>query len=232
MEIALPLNYAEAPDVDRRGISCTSKGLTLAGVSLLRRTQAGLAPRPAGEIGILMKRAYGLAVDPAKLTPRLEVIAHALNGGDLGRAMVAAVQLRLPALSEKGAANIARADSALAKYDPGEPRDARGRWTTSGGSRQDSARAPQSTSGVGLGALKPILVSNTGVANSNLAEHVCEVAGRHCEITALQDKSGRTRYFSLCAAAEATCKTVLLASRLRPDQELGVIFLTRLLSEL
>jgi hypothetical protein len=48
--------------------------------------------------------------------------------------MIAAVFLRLPDLDSDGADGIAKVDALLQKYDPNEPRDRRGRWTTSGDS--------------------------------------------------------------------------------------------------
>lgn len=114
------------------GLSCNAQGLWLAGRPLLRRTISGYAPRPADEIAALTKCAYGRDMDPEGLVAGLRVIAEALDRGDLGRAMVGAVHLRLPALDENGAARIAIADDTLAKFDPNEPRDALGRWTNGG----------------------------------------------------------------------------------------------------
>ena len=122
------------------GLSCTFEGVSLAGVPLLLRTIGGLTPRPMAEIAVLMKSAYGHDIGPSRPYPGLEVVARALNRGDIGRAMVAAIHLRLPDLDEEGAAKIVCADEALKKYDPNEPRDERGRWTSGGGS--PSVRAP------------------------------------------------------------------------------------------
>jgi hypothetical protein len=122
-----------------RGLCCTSKGVSLAGVALLCETRAGWVPRAADEIRVLMKVAYGHEGAPAALTPGLDVIAKALNNNDLGRAMIAALHLRLPELSWADASRIARVDQALAKYDPNEPRDERGRWTIDGATRRNAA---------------------------------------------------------------------------------------------
>jgi hypothetical protein len=126
------------------GLSCTPEGVFLAGVPLLCGTVEGLAPRPMDELAVLMKSAYGHDVDPARSYPGLDVIAKALNRGDLGRAMVAAIHLRLPRLNPASAAHIAFADDALSKFDPHEPRDERGRWTSGGGSPANSAAKPAS----------------------------------------------------------------------------------------
>lgn len=114
------------------GLSCTSRGLSLAGVPLLTKTEAGFAPRPAPEIASLVKAAYGLNDDPARLQSSLRVIAEALNRGDLVRASIAAVQSQTPELSWEAAARIANADLVLSKNDPEEPRDWHGRWTSEG----------------------------------------------------------------------------------------------------
>jgi hypothetical protein len=124
------------------GLSCTAEGVSLAGVPLLRKTIAGLAPRPMDELAVLIKSAYGHDVDPTRPYPGLDVIAQALNKGDIGRAMVAAIHLRLPDLNEEGAAQIACAEEALNKYDPNELRDERGRWTTGGGSVPNNSAKP------------------------------------------------------------------------------------------
>lgn len=133
------------------GLNCEESGVSLAGVALLRKTDAGLAPRPAHEIEALIKGAYGRDADVIRLESGLRVASEALNRGDIGRAMIATVLLRLPDLSGDGAAGIARADDVLAKYDPDEPRDWRGRWTAgdAGSAKPQPSRNPVSTSPVG-----------------------------------------------------------------------------------
>jgi hypothetical protein len=114
-------------------MTCGAEGVALAGVPLLHKTVAGFEPRSIVEIQTLMREAYGF--DPAssaRLRSGLNVVAMALNDGDIGRAMVAAVHLRLSELSSGGGARLAQANQALVKYDPNEPRDAHGRWTSGG----------------------------------------------------------------------------------------------------
>ena len=120
------------------GLSCSHAGVSLAGVPLLRRTQAGFVPRPASEIASLPKAAYG--ADPTGLQSRIGTIAEALNRGDFAFAAIAAVQTRTPELSAPAAARLVNVDKELAKYDPDEPRDWHGRWTTA-----DAAPAPAAT---------------------------------------------------------------------------------------
>jgi hypothetical protein len=123
------------------GLSCTPTGVSLAGVPLLRRTKAGLVPRHTSEIASLLRSAYG--EDPTGLQSRLGVIAEALNTGDFATAMIAAVHTRTPELSPEAALRLAHADADLAKYgyNPNEPRDWQGRWTS------DGAASPISTVG-------------------------------------------------------------------------------------
>jgi hypothetical protein len=125
--------------------------MSLAGVPLLMRTVTGFAARPRGEIGALMKAAYGDRTNHASVSPGLDIVADALNRGDLGRAMVGAVRMRLPELSWDRAVRIARVHEALGKYNfnPGEPRDSRGRWTagaartaTGGGGASSAPSSP------------------------------------------------------------------------------------------
>jgi hypothetical protein len=226
------------------GLACTTEGLSLAGTPLLRRTPDGWTARSASEIGRLLKAAYGSTFD-ADLSSGLEVVARALNSGDVGRAMVASVLLKLPNLSWESAGRLIQVDEALAKYSPNEPRDRRGRWTRTGNGGVSSrptrpkrrltasrrAVTPHTASDrplhpaalEGDGGAKFIPVSNVGAANDNMAVRVCLAASRQCQISALQDKS-RTPYFAACQEAELACLTTLAASRLSPTRPFFVIF--------
>jgi hypothetical protein len=100
-----------------------------------------------GEIEALMAQAYPGLAARGRLRSGLATVADALNAGDVSKAMIAALHLRLPELDRDGAARIGQADDALSKYDPSEPRDSRGRWTTGGGA-EPSAAAPGPGAGV------------------------------------------------------------------------------------
>jgi hypothetical protein len=127
------------------GLGCTPAGVALAGVPLLRSTPAGFVPRPASEISTLLKAAYGADGDPSPLHSRLGAIAKALNSGDFALAAIAAVHTRTPELSREVALRLANADEELAKYNfnPDEPRDWHGRWTTGGAAAPASIAAPE-----------------------------------------------------------------------------------------
>ncbi len=74
-------------------------------------TALGFRSRAKHEIGALVEGAYGEHVDPERLLAGLDVVADALNKGDLGRAKVAAVRLGLPDLTVDAAAGLARLDA-------------------------------------------------------------------------------------------------------------------------
>lgn len=114
------------------GLSCSQKGLALAGVPLLRHAEHGFVPRSPAEIARLLSSAYDIEADVSSVMAGLDVVAGALNGGDTVRAMIAAAQLKLPTLDWDGAVRIARAEEALRKYGSNQPRDWHGRWTTGG----------------------------------------------------------------------------------------------------
>ena len=130
-EIALsPRPHRLANEPGRLGLSCTRNGVALAGVPLLSGTPSNWTPRPREDIEALLQTAYGERCRWAGVAYQLEGIARTLNRGELGAAMIATLHLRLPDLSWKRAERLAKAYDALAKYDPGEPRDRMGRWTT------------------------------------------------------------------------------------------------------
>ena len=114
------------------GLDFTLNGLTLAGVPLLRRSVHGFVARDELEIVWLLERAYGAAVDTNRTVKGLQTVARALNEDQPTRAMIQALLLHLPELDWAGAARLARADDTLAKFDPDQPRDEKGRWAVNG----------------------------------------------------------------------------------------------------
>jgi hypothetical protein len=132
---------------DGLGLDCSAVGLSLAGAPLPHKGAQGFSARPKEEVDVLIKAAYGETVDPARLADGLDVVARALSSGDLGRAMIAALRLKLPDLDEGAAARVADVDGALAKYDPSERRDWRGRWTTGADAGSTNSGASRLVSG-------------------------------------------------------------------------------------
>jgi hypothetical protein len=114
------------------GPGCSTTGLTLAGVSLLRQTVQGFVPRGELEIRWLLEQAYGSGLDTDRIVKGIGAIAHALNANRLGQAMIRTLLLDLTELDWAGAARLAQADNALEKFDPNQLRDERGRWAANG----------------------------------------------------------------------------------------------------
>jgi hypothetical protein len=78
------------------GLSCGPEGPALAGAPLLRKTDAGFAPRALPELAALTLAAYGEIPNLERLTRALTATADALNRADLPLAMTATVHLQLP----------------------------------------------------------------------------------------------------------------------------------------
>jgi hypothetical protein len=117
------------------GLCCDRRGIALGPVALVEAADANgrrvYRLRPAEEIA----RTFALAYDPftpddlARRLSGLEVAARALEAGDLAKATVATVLMKLPPLLAQAMAKLAR-DPTLKKYSPDQPRDERGRWTS------------------------------------------------------------------------------------------------------
>ncbi|HEV2675576.1 MAG TPA: hypothetical protein VGV37_13615 [Aliidongia sp.] len=96
---------------------------------MLNSGEGGFFSRSPSEIRWLLAEAYQSPPDVTALKAGLDTVARALNNGQIARAMIAAVLLKLPELDWAGAVRIARTEDVLTKYNPDEPRDWHGRWT-------------------------------------------------------------------------------------------------------
>jgi hypothetical protein len=135
--------------VSNQGLYCGSEGLYLGASPLIHHNNGTYRLRPEGEITALLGAVYDPAPDVESLVPRLHTVADALQRGDLAQAMISALLLRLEELSETGLARLAAAEALLkANFDPAQPRDQHGRWTTDGSSSSTSE---------GTGASRPAL---------------------------------------------------------------------------
>lgn len=112
------------------GLRCDDAGLFLGPSPLLRQDWSGnFEARPAGEL----REIFGWTYDTETWESRIRsvnLIAEALNKRELAGAMMLAVLMRLPDPAD--AIGIADIDAVLAKagFNPDEPRDERGRWTS------------------------------------------------------------------------------------------------------
>ena len=130
-----PLMFKLDQNARGRGLRCDRDGLFFAGEALLERdAEDQFRPRPAATIRKVLSNAYRAEGNWDSRIRSVDVVAKALNNGDVARAMMAAVLMRLP--EPDSGIRIADVDGVLAKagFDPAEPRDERGWWTTGGAS--------------------------------------------------------------------------------------------------
>jgi hypothetical protein len=126
-----PLMFKLDQTVKGRGLRCDRDGLFFAGEALLERdAEDQFRPIPATTIRKVFSNAYRADSNWESRIRSVDVVAKALNNGDVARAMMAAVLMRLP--EPDSGIHIADIDGFLAKagFDPAEPRDERGWWTT------------------------------------------------------------------------------------------------------
>ncbi len=83
--------------LSRGGVECDEQGLRLGGLPLLSRDGRGVwAPRDECDLDHDLSRVYGLRVDARPKMAGFGVIAKSLQDGNLVKAQVAALLLRLP----------------------------------------------------------------------------------------------------------------------------------------
>lgn len=120
------------------GLACDQDGLTLGPAPLVLAAQGrtgspvfhAVSPCWLAEV---LTIAYGPGFNPevAYRAEKLEVIARALTEGQLTEATIGALHLHLPELDVQAFERLAL----IAKYNPDQPRDWHGRWTTEGNDR-------------------------------------------------------------------------------------------------
>jgi hypothetical protein len=121
-----------------RGPACRGLAVDLEGVVLgtdhvlVRRTSSGYQVADFGATEWLLKTVYGDRHDTRHLLMQLDGVRRALDDGDLVKAQILGLQTRLAGIRSD---DLARLDAAatLLKYDPAQPRDDIGRWTTGNG---------------------------------------------------------------------------------------------------
>lgn len=92
------------------GLSCDSEGLLLAGncrliaAALTPDGQVFFRARPPDEINAVLSAGYGAAVDISDGYPKIERLAGYMSRGEWTRAVLAALNLRLPELPDQAAA--------------------------------------------------------------------------------------------------------------------------------
>lgn len=102
---------------DALGLSCARAGLFLAGTALVEKCDNRYVIRPPHEIEALVDEAYAGKLARRRLTSGLNAVANALNDGNLCRARIAAVHLRLPPLAGPHARNMLELTDLLLKLE-------------------------------------------------------------------------------------------------------------------
>lgn len=118
------------------GLYCGRDGLFLGPCALIEHREGAYRVRPQEEVAVLLTAAYELVpdLDLEDCLARLPQIAEALEKGDLARAMIAGLHLRLGKISEDRVARLAGAEELLKyRFNPNQPPDWHGRWSTEGG---------------------------------------------------------------------------------------------------
>lgn len=112
-----------------QGLRCDDEGLFLGRDALLQRNDGGnFEALPDIELRSAFDRVPGDDTNIESRIRSVKLVANALNKGDMARALMTAVLMRVP--DRRDAARIAIDDNALIKsgFDPNELRDERGRW--------------------------------------------------------------------------------------------------------
>jgi hypothetical protein len=134
---------------DCRGLVVDSDGVMLGpDCVLVRRTVRGFEAADSEQLAGLTKTVFADDARLRRLPQVLAGVVSALEAGDLVKAQLLGLALRLGKLDEAQLRRLSRAGG-LAKdaisFDPDQPRDERGRWTTEGGQAVSGAAAARMT---------------------------------------------------------------------------------------
>jgi hypothetical protein len=154
------------------GLHCAVDGLFLAGTPLLERQTTGFTARRQGDLETVLSRGYGFPVSLDRVMSGLSTVASALTAGDLCRAHIAAVHLRIPDLPDAFARLDIQIEDVALKIDRIARTTAAGDWNPAG-SGWDTDKHPRAGTapnpgwfaptdgGSGDDSVGPTLVSDT-----------------------------------------------------------------------
>jgi hypothetical protein len=119
------------------GVYCAEEGLYLGGVALIKRDErVGYQLRAEAEIETLLAAAYDPPPDLARSVIGLRSVLGHFQGGDLSLAQIAALPLQFSDVREDRLDRLVRTDELLnANFNPAQPRDDKGRWTSNSDAR-------------------------------------------------------------------------------------------------
>ena len=131
-----------------RGLSVDKEGVALGpDCVLVRRTDRGYERAPAGEIVDLTRSVFGRDHRLDRIPIVLTRITETLAAGDLVKAQLLGLEIPIHDLDDRQLARLRRAGDLMKDYDPNQPRDEQGRWTSEGGGAGFSAREAYSAAG-------------------------------------------------------------------------------------
>jgi len=128
-----------------KGLSCDDAGLRFGGdFALIEAAEGpfgrGFRRRPVDQINRVLSAGYGAPVDLTAREPVLDQIADCLTKGDLSRAQLLALQLRLPDLPDEGATDKLAKAEALLRFNPNH--DDQGRFASAPGDGGHPGKTP------------------------------------------------------------------------------------------
>ena len=116
---------------DSYGLAVDEDGVTLGpNFPLVRKTSRGYEPATLRELSCLCEVVALGVSDTHRLARHLESIAKALTAGDLAKARILGLYFPINRLTPNQLAGLRKASTLLKQFNPDEPRDNRGRWTT------------------------------------------------------------------------------------------------------
>jgi hypothetical protein len=174
--------FAEMRRLHERGPGCRGLVVDTDGVMLgpdcvlVRRTARGFEAADSAKLASLSKTVFTEDTQLRRLPQVLAGVARALEAGDLVKAQLLGLALRLGKLDDAQLRRLSRAEGLAkdaASFDPDQPRDERGRWTTEGGGGVSGAAAARMTMPAPrspwLGSVAPATLRALGLAASRLA---------------------------------------------------------------
>lgn len=153
------------------GLHCAEGGLFLGDTPLLEGGSDAFAPRPQDDLEALLSRGFGFSVSLDRVMGGLATVSSALNAGDLCRARIAAVHLRIPDLPDEFARLDMQIEDLALKIDRIAKTTAAGDWDPASSGGWDPDKHPRAgtapnpgwfatTSGNGDSGVRPTLVSD------------------------------------------------------------------------
>lgn len=125
------------------GLHCAEDGLFLGGTPLLERNVDAFAPRAQHDLEALLSRGFGFSVSLDRAMSGLAAVSSALNAGDLCRAHIAAVHLRMPDLPDAFARLDMQLEDLALKLDRIAKTTAVGDWNPARGGGWDPDKHPR-----------------------------------------------------------------------------------------